>query len=83
MVDHRFLQTGFDKQLSHVIEECGEVLAAAGKLQRQGRYSVNPLLPVAEQETNDMWLRRELHDLKGAVVRLLDTIAAEDEEEMK
>lgn len=28
MSDARFLQTGFAKRLSHVIEECGEVLAA-------------------------------------------------------
>jgi len=52
-MDTRFLQDGFDKQLSHVIEECGEVLAAAGKTQRWGRESVNPLLPLDKQETNE------------------------------
>lgn len=80
MSDIRFLQQGFDKQLSHVIEECGEVLSAAGKLQRWGRYSVNPLLPFDEQETNDSWLRRELVDLQDAICALRQTIAAEDEE---
>lgn len=73
-MDPRFLQAGFDKRLSHVIEECGEVLAAAGKTQRWGRTSVNPLLPVAQQETNEAWLRRELLDLQKAVTRLLETM---------
>lgn len=74
MSDQRFLQNGFDKQLSHLIEECGEVLAAAGKTQRWGWSSVNPLLPKAEQETNLNWLRRELSDLEEAINRLRDTI---------
>jgi len=73
-MDTRFLQDGFDKQLSHVIEECGEVLAAAGKTQRWGRESVNPLLPLDKQETNEAWLRRELADLKTSVDRLLKTM---------
>lgn len=74
MSDERFLQFGFEKQLAHVVEECGEVLAAAGKTQRWGPRSVNPLLPKAEQETNLNWLERELKDLDGAVKRLRATI---------
>lgn len=70
MTDIRFLQDGFDKRLSHVIEECGEVLAAAGKLQRWGPLSVNPLLPIEHQERNIDWLRRELEDLKTVITRL-------------
>lgn len=80
MSDDRFLQEGFDKQLSHVIEECGEVLAAAGKTQRWGRDSVNPLLPEHMQETNDAWLTRELHDLHRAILRLFSTMDREDEQ---
>lgn len=72
MSDPRFLQDGFDKKLAHVVEECGEVLAAAGKTQRWGLYSVNPLLPEEKQETNRAWLWRELQDLKQAVDRLLE-----------
>lgn len=71
-MDTRFLQDGFDKKLSHLIEECGEVVAAAGKLQRFGRESFNPLLPVEQQETNESWLRRELQDLKMAIARFED-----------
>jgi NTP pyrophosphatase (non-canonical NTP hydrolase) len=74
VADPRFLQDGFDKQLAHVVEECGEVLAAAGKTQRWGPASVNPLLPPAQQETNLAWLRRELADLRQAMDRLEATI---------
>jgi NTP pyrophosphatase (non-canonical NTP hydrolase) len=70
MADERFLQDGFEKRLSHLIEECGETLAAAGKLQRWGMFSVNPLLPPHEQETNVVWLQREMADLRQALDRL-------------
>lgn len=75
MSDPRFLQDGYDKRLSHVIEECGEVLAAAGKTQRWGWHSVNPLLPPETQEKNVIWLARELKDLREAIVRLEASIA--------
>lgn len=74
MSDERFLQYGFTKQLAHVVEECGEVLAAAGKTQRWGAFSVNPLLPPEQQETNLVWLERELDDLESAIARLKATI---------
>lgn len=70
MSDPRFLQDGFDKRLAHFIEECGEALAAAGKTQRWGVWSVNPLLPPADQEANLAWLRRELLDVRQAMDRL-------------
>ena len=74
MSDKRFLQKGFTKQLAHLVEECGEVLSAAGKTQRWGLDSVNPLLPPSEQETNGDWLLRELQDLKAAIWRLEQTL---------
>jgi hypothetical protein len=70
MVDQRFLQDGFDKCLSHAIEECGEFLAAAGKTQRWGPYSVNPLVPTDQQERNIVWLLREMGDLAQSLARL-------------
>ena len=70
MSDPRFLQHGFDKCLAHLIEEFGEVLAAAGKTQRWGPLSVNPLLPPCDQETNLAWLSRELADAEQAIARL-------------
>ena|ERR1700679_3066532 len=75
MSDKRFLQDGFDKRLSHAIEECGEFLAAAGKTQRWGVWSVNPLIQEAGQETNLVWLRREMADIRQALDRLDDAIA--------
>jgi hypothetical protein len=77
MADPRFLQDGFDKRLSHAMEEAGEFIAAAGKTQRWGPQSVNPLLPHAEQEPNIAWVRREMADLRQALDRLDAAIALE------
>lgn len=74
--DPKYLQAGFPKKLSHAIEECGEFLAAAGKLQRWGPYSVNPELNAEFQETNIDWLFRELLDLEEACARLRESIQA-------
>lgn len=70
MSDERFIQHGFDKCLAHAIEEVGEFAAAAGKTLRFGPNSVNPLLPIEQQERNVHWLRREMADLRGALDRL-------------
>ena len=77
MSDKRFLQYGFDKRLSHLIEECGELLAAAGKTQRWGVWSFNPLIPKCDRETNLVWLRREMADVRQALDRLDDAIEKE------
>ena len=54
--------------LGHLIEECGEVLAAAGKTLRFGWDSFNPELPEDQRETNLAWLLRELADLDRAIL---------------
>lgn len=54
----------------YLIEECGEVLHAAGKTLRWGEDSVNPELPEHVRKTNLVWLRRELRDLRGAIERM-------------
>ncbi len=77
MADPRFFQEGFDKVLIHVIEECGEVLAAAGKTLRFGPESYNPLLPEEDRELNIDWLLREITDLQWALKRL-DQIVEKD-----
>ncbi len=62
----------------YLIEECGEVLHAAGKTLRWGEASMNPELPFgADRESNLVWLRRELADLRGAVDRMEGWIASE------
>lgn len=53
--------------LVHLVEECGEVIAAAGKAMRFGLLSVNPELPPEKQETNIDWVRREVMDLDAAI----------------
>jgi NTP pyrophosphatase (non-canonical NTP hydrolase) len=55
------------QRLAYLIEECGEVLAAAGKSMRWGYAAANPELPDEAQETNAAWLRRELADLQYAI----------------
>jgi hypothetical protein len=59
-----------EQRLGYLIEECGEVLAAAGKSVRWGLASYNPELPEDEQETNEQWLHRELLDLVAAIRRV-------------
>lgn len=57
-------------RLGKFIEECGEAIAAAGKCERFGLDSYNPLLPEDQREKNRDWLKRELADLKEAISML-------------
>lgn len=66
----KYLREGVDFALAHAAEECGELIAALGKSMRWGLDSVNPELPVEEQETNRDWVLREMLDLRGALDRL-------------
>jgi hypothetical protein len=59
-----------DEDLGVLIEECGEVLKAAGKAVRFGLSKRNPL-PGASRETNEQWLEREIADLQYAISRLI------------
>ena len=70
MADPKYLVDDFDHCLGHAVEEAGEFLAAAGKTLRWGWSSVNPELPEHEQESNLLWLKREMDDLRGALDRL-------------
>lgn len=67
MTDPRYMRPGFDFAVGKLIEECGELQAALGKLLRWGPLSVNPELPPHEQETNIDWVRREIQDVLGAI----------------
>lgn len=77
MSNPKYLQNGFTKCLAHLVEECGEVLAAAGKTQRWGPHSVNPELDPRVAESNITWLRREMKDLREAIERLEGAALAE------
>ena len=74
MSDPKYKQHGFDLRLAKVIEEMGEALAAAGKTQRWGPFSVNPELPADQQEDNVEWLMRELRDVRDAIDDFEETI---------
>ncbi len=75
MTDPKYIRPGFDFALACLVEECGEVLAAAGKTQRWGRESYNPELPPSQRESNADWLLRELDDLDEAIVRIREALA--------
>ena len=55
------------EKMGYLVEEAGEVLAAAGKSLRWGLEATNPELPENEQEPNAAWLLRELVDLERAI----------------
>lgn len=54
----------------YLVEECGEVLQAAGKTMRWGENSTDPTIPLNCRITNAEWLRREMKDLRGAIDRM-------------
>jgi hypothetical protein len=97
MADPRYLRGGFDFQVAHVNEECGEVatalggiVAAIGKAGRWGWESVNPELPPEQQEANRAWLARamkaakpELEDLLNAIERLEATMREVEQERIR
>jgi len=78
MVKRSYIRDDFDSILGHLVEECGEVLAAAGKTLRWGPDSYNPELPKDQREKNIDWLRRELADLESVINRAKEHIFDED-----
>jgi len=68
-MDHRYKPnefSSFHQKIGYLVEECGEVMAAAGKTLRWGPESSNPELPEDKRERNIDWLSRELDDLSYA-----------------
>lgn len=65
--------------IAYLCEECGEVLAAAGKTLRWGVDGTNPELPPVNRETNRAWLLREMKDLAGAVRRVRAFLNEDDD----
>ena len=56
-----------EDKLVYLVEECGEVVAAAGKGLRFGIFSYNPELKEEDREYNVDWILRELVDLETAI----------------
>lgn len=65
----KYIRNDLGSIVGHLIEECGEVLAAAGKSIRWGLASYNPEIAVEDREDNLAWLRREISDLKAVINR--------------
>lgn len=63
-----------EQRMGYLVEECGEVLHAAGKIQRWGLESYNPELPEAQRETNRQWLARELSNLEAAIAMIREDL---------
>lgn len=63
-----------EQSLAHLAEELAEAMQAVAKSLRFGPLSVNPEL-LGQQETNFVWMRREMVDIAQAY-RALDTILA-------
>lgn len=77
-VKPQYRSKNIEQGIAHVMEECGELLAAYGKAKRWGWQSVNPELPPDQQETNQEWWMRELRDLKKAINSFEDLHITED-----
>ncbi len=65
-----------EQKLGYLVEEAGEVLAAAGKTLRWGPESINPELP-CQAEKNGDWVLRELDDLDRAIRLVRDDLRLE------
>lgn len=78
MTDPRYMRPGVEFAVGKVVEEIGELQselaktqndlgklqAALGKTLRWGWEGVNPELPPSEQESNLLWVRRELQSVR-------------------
>ena len=71
------MRPGLPFAVGKAVEELGELGAALGKTLRWGWTSVNPELPPGEQETNLLWVRREIQDVRGALENLERELAKE------
>jgi hypothetical protein len=66
-VHKRYANKG--KPLGHLIEECGEVIQVAGKIQRFGWRAKNPLKG-RDRRPNEELLQSEIADLQHAINRV-------------
>lgn len=67
MMKSQYIPRNRNQRLFKLIEEMGELHAALGKAGRWGVLSVNPELPVDQQETNGAWILREMADVEAAI----------------
>lgn len=77
MTDPKYMRPGLDFARGKAVEEMGELQAALGKSLRWGWESANPELPMHKRETNIVWVRREIDDVRGALDNLEKELDAE------
>lgn len=70
MTDPKYMRPGLDFAVGKAVEELGELQSALGKTLRWGWASANPELPRREQESNFLWVRREMQDVRDALDNL-------------
>jgi hypothetical protein len=70
---NNYLQEEPEKILEHLIEECGELISAYGKMRRWGAHSYNPEVEIDERVTNITWVMAEAEDVYQAALRLRNT----------
>jgi hypothetical protein len=70
MTDPKYMRPGLGFAVGKAVEELGELQAALGKTLRWGWDSVNPELPLAQQEPNKAWVIREILDVRAALDNL-------------
>ena len=66
----RYLRKGLPFAIGRAVEELGELQAALGKTLRWGWESCNPELPKDLQESNRLWVLREMKDVRDALKNL-------------
>lgn len=78
MTQEKYMRPGLDFARGKAIEEIGELGAALGKSIRWGWASENPEIPVYQRESNAVWVKREMKDVRDA----LDNLEREMEKEL-
>ena len=77
MTDQKYMRPGLDFARGKAIEEIGELGAALGKSLRWGWASVNPEIPEHQRESNAVWVKREMKDVRDALDNLEREMDAE------
>lgn len=72
MTQQKYMLPGLNFAVGKAVEELGELQAALGKTIRWGWESFNPELPLEDRELNESWVRREIADVQGALLNLLN-----------
>lgn len=77
MTDQKYMRPGLPFALGKTVEELGELQAALGKTLRWGWLSENPEIPQHARETNLLWVKREMQDVRDALDNMDRELAKE------